>query len=117
MVSWHGVPPFTWADPTALPSPSLRNRPSVPSVSPHCPPSVSQCPHCSLWPLPSMTLLALTMALLARTVATTAIEEKPLDMAQVSFNDQYQNCSRAMKAELPALNCSKFQNGSMFAFM
>ena len=64
-----------------------------------------------------MTLMDLTMALLARTVATMAIEEKPLDMALDSFNDQYQNCTRATKAELPALNCSKFQNSSVFAFM
>ncbi|KAF4796705.1 hypothetical protein TURU_081935 [Turdus rufiventris] len=44
-----------------------------------------------------MVLLDLTLALLAMTMVTTAIEEKPLDVALDSFNDQYQNCSRAMK--------------------
>uniref|UniRef100_A0A8C3TJ20 NAD(P)(+)--arginine ADP-ribosyltransferase n=1 Tax=Catharus ustulatus TaxID=91951 RepID=A0A8C3TJ20_CATUS len=62
-----------------------------------------------------MALLALTLALLTMTVATTDIEEKPLDMALDSFDDQYQGCGPAMRAELPDLNCSEFQNNPLFA--
>uniref|UniRef100_A0A8C3UNX3 NAD(P)(+)--arginine ADP-ribosyltransferase n=1 Tax=Catharus ustulatus TaxID=91951 RepID=A0A8C3UNX3_CATUS len=62
-----------------------------------------------------MALLALTLALLAMTVATTAYEEKPLDMAPDSFDDQYQGCGPDMKVELPTLNHSEFQNNSQFA--
>ncbi|KAF4794967.1 NAD(P)(+)--arginine ADP-ribosyltransferase 2-like protein [Turdus rufiventris] len=65
--------------------------------------SSARFPHCSLWPLPSMALLALTMALLAMTVATTAIQEKPLDMALDSFDDQYQGCGRAMEEAIAML--------------
>ncbi|NWY72521.1 NARE ribosyltransferase, partial [Erithacus rubecula] len=67
------------------------------------------------WPLPSMALLALTLALLAMTVATTAITVTPLDMALDSFDDQYQGCGPAMKAELPALNRSEFQKNPLFS--
>ncbi|XP_056341815.1 erythroblast NAD(P)(+)--arginine ADP-ribosyltransferase-like [Oenanthe melanoleuca] len=62
-----------------------------------------------------MALLALPLALLAMTVATTAYEVKPLDMALDSFDDQYQGCGPGMKAELPALNRSEFQNNPLFA--
>ncbi|XP_032921593.1 erythroblast NAD(P)(+)--arginine ADP-ribosyltransferase-like [Catharus ustulatus] len=62
-----------------------------------------------------MALLALTLALLAITVATMAYEEKPLDMALDSFDDQYQGCGPDMEAELPALNHSEFQSNSLFA--
>ncbi|XP_032918468.1 NAD(P)(+)--arginine ADP-ribosyltransferase 2-like [Catharus ustulatus] len=62
-----------------------------------------------------MALLALTLALLAMTVATTAIEEKPLDMAPDSFDDQYQNCSHDMEDQLPAMNISDSQKNSLFA--
>ncbi|KAF4796164.1 hypothetical protein TURU_086439 [Turdus rufiventris] len=61
-----------------------------------------------------MALLALTLALLTITVATTAITV-PLDMALNSFDDQYQGCGPAMKVELPALNHSEFQNNPHFA--
>ncbi|KAF4803316.1 erythroblast NAD(P)(+)--arginine ADP-ribosyltransferase-like protein [Turdus rufiventris] len=74
-----------------------------------------KCPHWSLWRLPSMALLPLTLALLAVTVATTAIEEKPLDMAMDSFDDPYRGCRCAMKAELPALIHSEFQKNSRYA--
>ncbi|NWY68363.1 NRT2 ribosyltransferase, partial [Erithacus rubecula] len=67
------------------------------------------------WPLPSMALLALTLALLARTVATTLYVVKPLDMASDSFDDQYQDCGPAMKEALPALNSSEFQKNPLFA--
>ncbi|NXC92144.1 NARE ribosyltransferase, partial [Cercotrichas coryphoeus] len=67
------------------------------------------------WPLPSMALLSLTLTLLAMTVATTAYEEMPLDMALDSFDDRYQGCGPAMKAELSALNRSEFQNNSILA--
>ncbi|XP_062371198.1 erythroblast NAD(P)(+)--arginine ADP-ribosyltransferase-like [Cinclus cinclus] len=62
-----------------------------------------------------MALLALPLALLAMTVATTAVEEKPLDMAPNSFDDQYQGCGPAMNKALPALNCSEFLKNSLFA--
>ncbi|KAF4803315.1 erythroblast NAD(P)(+)--arginine ADP-ribosyltransferase-like protein [Turdus rufiventris] len=48
------------------------------------------------------------------TVATTAIM-LPLDMAWDSFDDQYQGCGSAMKAELPALKRSEFQKNSRFS--
>ncbi|XP_032912863.1 erythroblast NAD(P)(+)--arginine ADP-ribosyltransferase-like [Catharus ustulatus] len=64
-----------------------------------------------------MALLALTLALLTITVATMTIEEKPLDMAPESFDDQYQGCGPAMKAELPALNHSEFHDNPSFADM
>ncbi|NXM92478.1 NARE ribosyltransferase, partial [Oenanthe oenanthe] len=67
------------------------------------------------WPLPSMALLALSLALLEMTVATTAYEVKPLDMVPDSFDDQYQGCGPAMKAALPALNRSDFQKNPLFA--
>ncbi|XP_056341751.1 erythroblast NAD(P)(+)--arginine ADP-ribosyltransferase-like isoform X2 [Oenanthe melanoleuca] len=62
-----------------------------------------------------MALLALTLALLAMTVATTAITVIPLDMAWNSFDDQYQGCGPEMKAALPALNHSEFQENPLFA--
>ncbi|XP_062371232.1 erythroblast NAD(P)(+)--arginine ADP-ribosyltransferase-like [Cinclus cinclus] len=62
-----------------------------------------------------MALLALPLALLAMTVATTAIEEKPLDVAPDSFDDQYQGCGSAMNTELPALNRTEYQKNSLFA--
>ncbi|KAF4797491.1 hypothetical protein TURU_073154 [Turdus rufiventris] len=61
-----------------------------------------------------MALLVLPLALLAMTAATTAITV-PLDMALDSFDDQYQGCGPAMKAELTALNRSKFHNNPHFA--
>ncbi|NXD45915.1 NARE ribosyltransferase, partial [Copsychus sechellarum] len=62
-----------------------------------------------------MALLALTLALLAMTVATTAYTKKRLDMAPNSFDDRYRGCGPAMRVELPALNRSDFQNNSLFA--
>ncbi|NWW60901.1 NRT2 ribosyltransferase, partial [Ifrita kowaldi] len=67
------------------------------------------------WPLPFMAPLAHTLALLAMTVATTAIEVVPLDMAQNSFDDQYRGCGPAMAAALPALNRSELQQNKNFA--
>ncbi|XP_066175487.1 erythroblast NAD(P)(+)--arginine ADP-ribosyltransferase-like [Sylvia atricapilla] len=62
-----------------------------------------------------MAPLVYTLALLAMVVATTAYEVKPLDMAQNSFDDQYQGCGPAMTAALPALNGSEFQKNPFFA--
>ncbi|XP_050839728.1 erythroblast NAD(P)(+)--arginine ADP-ribosyltransferase-like isoform X1 [Serinus canaria] len=72
-------------------------------------------PPWSLWPLHSMAPLAQTLALLAMTVATTAVEVVTLDMAQDSFDDQYRGCGPAMTAALPALNGSEFQQNPLFA--
>ncbi|NWY68367.1 NRT2 ribosyltransferase, partial [Erithacus rubecula] len=66
------------------------------------------------WPLPSMALLALTLALPAMTMATTVIKEIPLDLALDSFDDRYQGCRLAMMKELPALNCSELQKNHLF---
>ncbi|XP_037985774.1 NAD(P)(+)--arginine ADP-ribosyltransferase 2-like isoform X2 [Motacilla alba alba] len=72
-------------------------------------------PPWSLWPLPAMAPLAQTLALLAMAVATTAAEAVTLDMAQDSFDDQYRDCGPAMKAALPTLNISEFQQNKKFA--
>uniref|UniRef100_U3KI40 NAD(P)(+)--arginine ADP-ribosyltransferase n=1 Tax=Ficedula albicollis TaxID=59894 RepID=U3KI40_FICAL len=62
-----------------------------------------------------MAHLALTLAVLAMTVATTAYKKKTLDMAPYSFDDQYRGCGSAMKAKLPALKRSEFQKNRLFA--
>ncbi|NWR49553.1 NARE ribosyltransferase, partial [Regulus satrapa] len=67
------------------------------------------------WPLPAMAPLALTLALLAMTVATAVTKGLPLDMAQDSFDDQYRGCGPAMAEALPALNRSEFQKNPLFA--
>ncbi|NXY21051.1 NARE ribosyltransferase, partial [Atrichornis clamosus] len=69
------------------------------------------------WPLPAMDPLAWTPALLAMTVATTAIEVRPLDMAEDSFDDQYRGCREDMIRALPALNSSDVQQNKNFALV
>ncbi|KAL9869467.1 erythroblast NAD(P)(+)--arginine ADP-ribosyltransferase-like [Geothlypis trichas] len=72
-------------------------------------------PPWSLWPLRSMALLAQTLALLAMALATAAIKVVTLDMAQDSFDDQYQGCGPTMTEALPALNRSEFEQNPLFA--
>ncbi|XP_064263206.1 erythroblast NAD(P)(+)--arginine ADP-ribosyltransferase-like [Passer domesticus] len=62
-----------------------------------------------------MAPLAQTLALLVMIMSTAAIEVIPLDMAQDSFDDQYQGCGPAMTAVLLALHCCEFQQNKKFA--
>ncbi|XP_059333645.1 erythroblast NAD(P)(+)--arginine ADP-ribosyltransferase-like [Ammospiza nelsoni] len=62
-----------------------------------------------------MAPLAQTLALLAMAMATMALDVYRLDMAPDSFDDQYQGCVPAMKAALPALNRSEFEQNKEFA--
>ncbi|XP_064559305.1 erythroblast NAD(P)(+)--arginine ADP-ribosyltransferase-like [Zonotrichia leucophrys gambelii] len=48
-------------------------------------------------------------------MANTTVNVIPLDMAPDSFDDQYRGCVPAMKAALPALNRSEFQQNKIFA--
>ncbi|XP_032912606.1 erythroblast NAD(P)(+)--arginine ADP-ribosyltransferase-like isoform X1 [Catharus ustulatus] len=62
-----------------------------------------------------MTLLVLTLALLAMTMTTEGIATKPLDMTPDSFDDQYQGCGPAMEEALPGLKRSELQMNPLFA--
>ncbi|XP_064559306.1 erythroblast NAD(P)(+)--arginine ADP-ribosyltransferase-like [Zonotrichia leucophrys gambelii] len=62
-----------------------------------------------------MAPLAQILALLAMAMATTALDVFRLDMAPDSFDDQYRDCGPAMKAALPALNSSEFEQNKEFA--
>ncbi|KAM3680703.1 erythroblast NAD(P)(+)--arginine ADP-ribosyltransferase-like [Ammospiza maritima maritima] len=62
-----------------------------------------------------MAPLAQALALLAMAMATTAVNEIPLDMAPNSFDNQYQDCGTNMTATLSALNNSEFQQNPLFA--
>ncbi|NXP68367.1 NRT2 ribosyltransferase, partial [Chloropsis cyanopogon] len=67
------------------------------------------------WPLPTMVLLAHTLALLAMTtVATVAIKVVPLDMARDSFDDHYQGCSPSMTAAVPSLYYYEYYKNPVF---
>ncbi|XP_037982899.1 NAD(P)(+)--arginine ADP-ribosyltransferase 2-like [Motacilla alba alba] len=62
-----------------------------------------------------MVLLARTLALLAMTMATVAIEVVPLDMAQDSFDDQYRGCGPAMTKALPSIYKFELEKNPLFA--
>ncbi|XP_074385367.1 erythroblast NAD(P)(+)--arginine ADP-ribosyltransferase-like isoform X1 [Zonotrichia albicollis] len=62
-----------------------------------------------------MAPLAQTLALLAMTMATTAVKVVTLDMAQDSFDDQYRECGPVMTEALSALNRSDFDQNPFFA--
>ncbi|NWW52846.1 NARE ribosyltransferase, partial [Pedionomus torquatus] len=72
----------------------------------------------------SMDPLLLGLVLLAGTLAAgnpphqrdpRAIEEKVLDMAPTTFDDQYWGCSSVMEKELEELNRTEFANNSVYA--
>ncbi|KAM3680694.1 erythroblast NAD(P)(+)--arginine ADP-ribosyltransferase-like [Ammospiza maritima maritima] len=62
-----------------------------------------------------MAPLVQSLALLAMAMTTMALDVYRLDMAPDSFDDQYQGCGPAMKAALPALNRSEFEQNKEFA--
>ncbi|NXS98221.1 NARE ribosyltransferase, partial [Jacana jacana] len=71
-----------------------------------------------------MEHLVLGLVLVAGTLATgnplqqqnqRAIEEKVLDMAPSTFDDQYRGCSRMMEEELGELNRTEFNNNRVYA--
>ncbi|RMB90869.1 hypothetical protein DUI87_32702 [Hirundo rustica rustica] len=62
-----------------------------------------------------MAPLTRTLALMAMSVATVAIDVKWMDMAPNAFDDQYLGCGPAMTAALPALNLSEFKENLVFA--
>ncbi|KAL9870011.1 erythroblast NAD(P)(+)--arginine ADP-ribosyltransferase-like [Geothlypis trichas] len=62
-----------------------------------------------------MAPLAQTLALLTMAMATMAVYVFPLDMAQDSFDDQYQGCGPAMKAALLTLSRPEFKQNKEFA--
>ncbi|NXK27672.1 NARE ribosyltransferase, partial [Arenaria interpres] len=68
-----------------------------------------------------MEHLGLGLVLLAAALAAgnplniKAVEEKVLDMASTTFDDQYQGCSRMMEKELVELNRTEFTNNSIYA--
>ncbi|XP_039947364.1 erythroblast NAD(P)(+)--arginine ADP-ribosyltransferase-like [Hirundo rustica] len=62
-----------------------------------------------------MAPLTRTLALLATSVATVAMDVKWMDMAPNAFDDQYLGCGPAMTVALPALNRSEFKENLVFA--
>ncbi|KAM6099614.1 erythroblast NAD(P)(+)--arginine ADP-ribosyltransferase-like isoform 2-T2 [Theristicus caerulescens] len=74
--------------------------------------------------LPTMEHLVLGLVLLAGSLDAGSplhrrdldpVEEKALDMAPTSFDDQYRGCSRMMEEELEELNRTEFAKNSVYA--
>ncbi|XP_005533127.1 PREDICTED: NAD(P)(+)--arginine ADP-ribosyltransferase 2-like [Pseudopodoces humilis] len=62
-----------------------------------------------------MSPLAVTLAVLAMTAVTAEVQEVTLDMAEDSFDDQYQGCRDTITAALRNLSSAEFQRNPHLA--